>query len=186
MDDSSIVDLFLLRDETAIARTQEAYGGRLRALAYGIVRDRQTAEECENDTYWKAWNSIPPDEPRHYLYAFLARIARNLSLNRCRDRKRLKRVAHLEKLSSEMAECIPAPGGVEKELDDRFLSETLNRYLAQLDEGKRDIFVRRYWYLDSVSDIARRFGLSQSQVKTTLYRCRRGLREQLAKEENAL
>lgn len=90
VDDNGIVALYLLRDEAAIRQTAEKYGGRLRALAYGIVRDPQTAEECENDAYLEAWRSIPPHEPRDYLYAFLARITRHISLNRCRDRGRLK------------------------------------------------------------------------------------------------
>ena len=95
MDDRSIVALYLRRDETAIRQTAEKYGRRLRALAYGIVNDLQTAEECENDTYMEAWNTIPPHEPSDHFYAFLARITRHISLNRCRDRDRLKRGAFI-------------------------------------------------------------------------------------------
>ena len=91
MDDRGIVALYLRRDETAIRQTAEKYGSRLRTLAYGIVNDLQTAEECENDTYMEAWNTIPPHEPSDYFYAFLARITRHISLNRCRDRDRFKR-----------------------------------------------------------------------------------------------
>lgn len=100
LDDSRIVDLYLLRDETAIRQTTDKYGIRLRSLAYGIVEDRQTAEECENDTYMEAWNAIPPHEPRSYLYAFLARITRHISLNCCRNRSRLKRSAFISELST--------------------------------------------------------------------------------------
>ena len=89
MDDREIVKRYLARDESAIRETAGKYGARLRSLALGIVRDAQTAEECENDTYLEAWNSIPPHEPGGYLYPFLARITRHLSLNRCRDRDRL-------------------------------------------------------------------------------------------------
>ena len=99
MDDSRIVELYLSRDETAVAHTAEKFGSRLRALSYGIVRDHQTAEECENDTYLEAWNSIPPHEPRSYLYSFLLRITRHLSLNCCRNRSRLKRRAFLCELN---------------------------------------------------------------------------------------
>ena len=106
MDDNRIVELYFLRDETAILQTSEKYGNRLRSLAYGIVNDRQTAEECENDTYMEAWNLIPPHEPRSYLYAFLARITRHISLNFCRDRSRLKRSAFICELSAEMEQCI--------------------------------------------------------------------------------
>ena len=106
MDDSRIVELYLLRDETAIKQTTEKYGSRLRSLAYGIVNDSQTAEECENDTYMEAWNTIPPHEPRSYLYAFLARITRHISLNYCRDRSRLKRSAFICELSVEIEQCM--------------------------------------------------------------------------------
>ena len=160
MDDNRIVELYLLRDETAIKQTTEKYGSRLRSLAYGIVKDQQTAEECENDTYMKAWNTIPPHEPRSYLYAFLARITRHISLNCCRDRSRLKRNAFICELGAEMEQCIPAPDDVECRIDD----------------------IRRYWYLDSVVAISKRFALSESKVKTTLFRCRTGLREHLEKE----
>lgn len=182
MDDNGIVELYLLRDETAIKQTAEKYGSRLRSLAYGIVNDRQTAEECENDTYMEAWKTIPPQEPRSYLYAFLARITRHISLNRCRDRGRLKRGAFICELSAELEQCIPAPDDVECRMDDMALSGAINGFLGKLDEEKRNIFIRRYWYLDSVADISKRYALSESKVKTTLFRCRNGLREHLEKE----
>ena len=179
MDDNRIVELYLLRDETAIKQTTEKYGSRLRSLAYGIVKDQQTAEECENDTYM---NTMPPHEPRSYLYAFLARITRHISLNCCRDRSRLKRNAFICELSAEMEQCIPAPDDVECRIDDMALSDAINGFLSKLDEEKRNIFVLRYWYLDSVVAISKRFALSESKVKTTLFRCRTGLREHLEKE----
>ena len=182
MDDNWIVELYLLRDETAIRQTSEKYGNRLRSLAYGIVNDRQTAEECENDTYMEAWNTIPPHEPGGYLYAFLARITRHISLNRCRDRSRLKRSALICELSVELEQCIPAPDDTECRIDDMALSEAVNGFLGALSEEKRNIFVRRYWYLDSIADISKRFALSESKVKTTLFRCRNRLREHLIKE----
>ena len=182
LDDPGIVELYVLRDETAITRTAEKFGSRLRSLAYGIVRDRQTAEECENDTYLEAWNRIPPHEPKSYLYAFLARITRHIALNCCRDRGRLKRSAFLCELSAEMEECIPAPDDAACRMDDMALGQVINGFLGRLDEEKRHIFIRRYWYLDSVAGIAKRFGLSESKVKTTLFRCRSRLREQLEKE----
>ena len=111
MDDSGIVELYLNRDEAAIARTSEKYGQRLRSFSLGIVQDLQTAEECENDTYVEAWSSIPPHAPRDYFYAFLARITRHLSLNRCRERSRLKRSALVSELSAELEQCIPGGRG---------------------------------------------------------------------------
>ena len=182
MDDNQIVELYLRRDETAVSQTMEKYGSRLRALAYGMVKDWGTAEECENDTYVEAWNSIPPHEPRTYLYHFLARITRHIALNCCRYRKRLKRSAMICEFSEEMEQCIPAPDDVECRLDAIVLGEAINGFLSSLDEEKRNIFIRRYWYLDSIADISGRFGISQSKVKTTLSRCRNRLREHLEKE----
>lgn len=182
MDDSRIVDLYLERDEMALHLTAEKYGRRLRGLAQRIVCDHETACECENDTYLAAWQAIPPHEPRHYLYAFLARITRHKALNCCRDRKRLKRQAHIAQLSAEMEECIPAPDDTACRLDERALAGAINAFLATLDDEKRNVFVRRYWYLDPVADIAARYGLSESKVKTTLYRLRRALRTYLEKE----
>lgn len=182
MDDGQIVELYLNRDESAIGHTAEKYGRRLRTLAQGMVEDTQTAEECENDTYMEAWRAIPPHEPRDYLYAFLARIIRHISLNRCRDRDRLKRAAFVTQLSAELEQCIPAPDDAACRLDELALREALDGFLTTLSREKRDMFLRRYWYLDSVSAIAERFGLSESKVKTTLFRCRKRLREHLERE----
>lgn len=182
MDDREIVELYLLRDENAIDKTKNKFGQRLYALSYSIVNDRETAEECENDTYVEAWNSIPPHEPREYLYAYLSRITRHISLNRCRDNARLKRSAFITEISEEMEQCIPSPNNVECRINDMVLSEAINKFLAGLDEEKRNIFIRRYWYMDSVTAISRRYLLSESKVKTTLFRCRNRLREYLEKE----
>ena len=182
LDDERIVELYLSRDESAIKETSEKYGSRLRSLAYGIVNDAQTAEECENDTYLEAWNSIPPHDPKSYLYAFLARITRHISLNRCRDGSRLKRSAVICELSAEMEECLPAPDDSEYRIDDKLLGEAINRFLSTLDEEKRNVFIRRYWFLDSVTDISARFDISESKIKTMLFRCRNKLREHLKKE----
>lgn len=182
MEDCEIIDLYLLRDDDAVKRTAYKYGKRLRTLSYAIVTDRQTAEECENDTYIQAWNTIPPNEPRTYFYAYLARIVRHISLNCCRDRSRLKRNAYICELSAELQQCIPSPVDLESRMDDMILQEILNSFLGELDVEKRNIFIRRYWYLDSVAQISRSFHLSQSNVKTTLFRCRNQLREKLLKE----
>ena len=182
MEDERIVELFLARDEAAVRRSAEKYGLRLRGLALSIVGEQQTAEECENDSYLAAWNAIPPNEPRGYLYAFLARIVRNIALNRCRDRERLKRDAFVTELSREMEECIPAPDDLESRMDGLALEEALNGFLGTLGEEKRNVFLRRYWYLDSVEEIAKRFGMGRSKVKTMLFRTRNQLREHLRKE----
>lgn len=182
LEDSKIVDLYLARDESAIQNTCEKYGARIRNLSLGIVRDRQSAEECENDTYMETWRSIPPHEPRSYLYAFLARITRHLSLDLCRKQSRLKRKAFLCELSAEMEQCIPAPDDCACRLDDLLLGEAINHFLSGLTDEKRAIFLRRYWFLDSISEIAARFDITESKVKTTLFRCRSQLRTHLEKE----
>lgn len=182
VEDISIVDLYLKRREEAIARTSEKYGSRLRTISVGIVRDQQSAEECENDTYLQAWNRIPPSKPYTYLFAFLARIVRHISLDLCRKRDALKRDARLVELTQEMEQCIPSGGDPQLQLDHKLLAEQINRYLRTLPADKRNIFMRRYWYMDSVSDIARMLDMSQSRVKVTLYRCREALRRFLEKE----
>ncbi len=182
MDDLHIIELYFARDEAAILHTSEKYGKRLRGISYGITDDFQTAEECENDTYVEAWDTIPPHRPVDYLYAFLARIIRHVSLNRCRDRRRLKRDAYLCELSDELEECIPSPDDCVCRIDDLAFAEVLNGFLRSLEEEKRNLFLRRYWYLDSVAAIAGRFGLSESNVKTTLFRLRKRFRTYLETE----
>lgn len=117
MDDDEIVELFLKKDESAIIHTAEKYGCRLRSISQRITADILTAEECENDTYLEAWNRIPPNEPRTYLIAFLSKIIRNISINKCIEKNRLKRRAYIVELSSEMEQCIPAVNDVESYVD---------------------------------------------------------------------
>ena len=182
MEDHKIVEMYLSRDQQAIGETSKKFGTRLRALAYGIVDDHQTAEECESDTYLKAWNAIPPHRPYDYLYPFLARITRHISLDFCRSRNRLKRMGFLCEFSAELEQCIPAPDDTACRMDDIALGEALNSFLGALSPQQRNIFLRRYWYLDSISQIAQRFALSESKVKTTLFRSRKKLRDHLEKE----
>ena len=182
MDDAKIVDLYLQRNEVALKETADRYGTRLRSLAYGIVEDLQTAEECENDTYLEAWDSIPPHEPRNYFYSFLARITRHISLNCCRDRSRLKRSAYVCELSSEMESCIPAPDDMTCRMEKAELARALNGFLATLEADKRNVFLRRYWFLDTIPSISKRYGYSESKVKSMLFRSRNQLRTYLLKE----
>ena len=182
MDDSKIVDLYLCRDEAAIGQTAEKYGSRLRNIANTILQDIHTAEECENDTYLQAWNAIPPHEPRTYLFAFLARITRHIALDFCKERSRLKRSAFLCELSAEMEQCIPGPDDMAGRMDAIVLCDAINKFLGTLSDEKRNIFVRRYWYMDTVASVARIYGLSESKVKSVLFRTRNQLREYLKKE----
>lgn len=183
MDDREIVARYLARDESAIQETAGKYGHRLRALAQGIVRDAGTAEECENDTYLAAWNAIPPHEPRSYLFAFLARITRHLSLDRCRSRDREKRGGgRVDALTEELIQCLPGGERPEEALDLQALGERISVFLQAQPEEKRNLFLRRYWYCDAISDIARRYGLSESKVKSSLARSRKALGEALRRE----
>jgi RNA polymerase sigma-70 factor (ECF subfamily) len=186
MDDPTIVDLYLRRDENAIKETAYKYGRRLRSLANGIVDDPETAEECENDTYMEAWNTIPPHEPKHYLYAFLARITRHIALNCCRDRSRLKRSAHICELSSELEQCIPAPDDGLCRVESAELARAINGFLATLELEKRNIFLRRYWFGDSVKNIAALTGIKESAVSVRLSRTRNALAQHLNKEGYSL
>lgn len=183
LDDIKIVELYLKRDEEAIKLTSDKYGARLKKLAYRIVNDIQTAQECENDTYLQAWKSIPPNEPRDYFYPFLARITRHISFNCCREKNALKRNAHICELSREMEECLPDSEDVENTINEMLLKETINGFLSTLKEEKRNIFLRRYWFMDSIEEISNRYEISKSKVKIILFRIRKHLRKYLEKED---
>ncbi len=182
MEDSTIVDLYLQRDEAAISETDKKYGSRLFAASLNITEDRRDAEECKNSTYFEAWNSIPPHEPRQYLFPYLMRIIRNLSLNICRANNSQKRRVAYVTLSDELENCIPSPDDTECRLDDMAISSAINGFLSSLSKENRRVFMRRYFYGDSVATIASGFGMSENNVKTVLYRCRTKLLSYLKKE----
>lgn len=186
MEDSQIVELYLKRNESAIDHTARKFGLRLRGISFGIVQNHETAEECENDTYLQAWNSIPPNAPCNYLFAFLARIIRHISIDRCRYQQRICRSAYIQELSAELQCCIPGPEDTESRMEAIALGQTISAFLRQQPEEARNVFIRRYWYMDSVSDIAKRFGSSQSKVKSMLFRIRNALRDYLEKEDFTL
>ena len=182
MEDSVIVELNLSRDEAAIARTQEKYGSRLRIIANRILDSEAGAEECENDTYFEAWERIPPNEPRTYLFAFLGAITRHLAIDVCRREHSQKRRALFCELTKEMSECIPGAQNVEQEAAAAELSRAVSRFLETRSQAQRDVFLRRYWFFDTVPEISRRFGFTQSKVKTMLFRMREALRDYLERE----
>ena len=182
MEDRQIVDLYLARDEEAIKRTSEKYGARIRNIANGILGDMQSAEECENDTYLETWNCIPPHEPRDYLFPFIARIARHLAIDRCRRRDAQKRSALLCELTQELELCLPAKETVETEISASELEAVIRRFLSGCTAEQRGIFLRRYWYFDTIPAVAARFGFTQSKVKVTLHRLRERLRAVLEEE----
>lgn len=178
LNDNEIVELFLARDESALTKTAEKYGKRLRALALHICGDLTAAEECENDAYLKAWNSIPPHEPRTYLFSFLAKITRCTALDRVKKDAR----ARFAELTEELENTLPSSDDIEGRLDGKLLSEAISAFLRTQSAEKRSIFLRRYWFTDSVSEIAKRFSISEGKVKSALFRTRNALQEYLKKE----
>jgi len=182
MDDDQIVELYLARDEAAVAETAKKYGSALRSMANSVLKDASAAEECEYDAYLEAWNLIPPHEPRTYLYPFLGRIVRHIAIDRCRQNSASKRSALFCELTSEMEECLPGSGSVEASAEESELIAAINAYLGGCRADKRRMFVRRYWYFDTVAEISIAQGVSKAKVKTALFRMRKELKEFLKKE----
>ncbi len=179
MEDSQIIELYWQRCESAIAETSRKYGKLCRHIALNIVGNFSDAEECENDTYIAAWNAIPPTRP-NILSAFLSKISRNIALNRYEYNKAQKRNNEFDLVLSELEECIADKNTVEKVYEDGEVAGMLDEFLAGLNQEKRVIFVRRYWYSDTVKDIAGRMQISESKVKTVLFRTRKELQKYLA------
>ena len=180
MDDSKIIELFFLRNEDAIRHTQDAYGRRLFILADNIVRNDQDAEESVNDTYMKAWNTIPPQKPIRF-FAYLARICRNFALDKLDWKKAAKRNAEVISLTQEMESCIPDRVH-DREMEAKELGQILDAFLRTLTEENQLVFLRRYWFADSVAEIAARYHISENAVSMRLNRTRGKLRTYLAKE----
>ena len=182
MDDAGIVKLFLRRDEAAITAAAERYGSRLHALARNLLGSDADAEECVNDAWLEAWNRIPPHEPGDYLFAFLAKIVRAKALNRVKAMCIEKRSAELDSLTEELAGMLRSADDTEAAAEAKELSEAVSRWLRGVSEEKRRVFVRRYWYAESLQQIADRYGISEPKVKSLLWRARRELAKQLEKE----
>lgn len=180
MEDSKILELFFARDEEAIRQTQKTYGGRLHHLAEGIVKSKQDAEESVSDTYLKAWETIPPQKPTYY-FAYLAKLCRHFALGRLDWNNAKKRKAEVVSLTQEMEGCIP-DSRREAELSGQELGQLLDRFLRQQRPENRMIFLRRYWYVDTVGEIARRYGISESAVSMRLNRTKQKLKAFLEQE----
>ena len=180
MEDTKIIALFFDRNEQAVVETDRAYGRKLFVLSNNILSNREDAEESVSDTYMETWRTIPPKHPT-YFYAFLAAICRNLSLNKLDWRLAAKRNAEVVALTQEMETCIPDTRQ-NAELDRRELRRILEAFLESLPKESRLIFLRRYLYVDTVAEIAARYGISESKVKTQLHRTRMKLYNALAKE----
>jgi RNA polymerase sigma-70 factor (ECF subfamily) len=186
MDDEKIIDLFWQRAENAIAEVSDKYSNYCCSISYRILHSNEDAEECVNDTWLRAWNAIPPASPNR-LATFLGKITRNLSLNRYEKANAEKRGGGVVEIAiSELEDCLPSETNVEDEVEEAYLSELIDRFLDFLPKQARDVFVQRYWYLSSISDIAADLGLSENNVKSILFRTRNKLKQQLQKEGIAI
>lgn len=185
MEDSKIVHLYFARSEQAILETDAKYGGYCYSIAYNVLTNREDSEECVSDTYWQAWNVIPPTRPR-LLAAFLGKITRCIAIDRWRKFHAVKRGSgEFELALEELTDCAAPGDGVEEALLRKENAAALNRFLASLPRTEREILLCRYWYLDSVAQIAQKSGFSESKVTSMLHRTRGKLRAFLQEEELA-
>lgn len=182
MQDESIIALYWQRDETAIRKTEQKYGRYLNRIAYNILADREDSEESVNDTYWRAWESIPPHRPG-VLATYLGKITRQLSIDIFRKKHREKRKSSEYALSlEELGDCVDGGEGPQEQAELRLLADALSRFLRTLPPGTRTAFIARYYYLDPIKEIAACRGMSESKLKSLLYRTRQQLRAYLQKE----
>ena len=183
MQDSVIIELYNKRDERAIVETQDKYGAYCMTIAYNILADRLDSEECVNDTYLRAWNTIPPEQPEQ-LRSYLGAITRNLSLDRYRKKTREKRGGGDMPLAlEELDEIIAAPSDVEREYELRALGECINRFLhTRVSARDCDIFLCRYYFVYPIEQIAKQLKFSEAYVRNILSRTRRKLKTYLEKE----
>lgn len=181
MDDRQIVSLFFERSEQAIAELSEKYGDLCLKIAGNILNDPQDAEECVNDAYLGAWNSIPPQNPNP-LRSYVCRIVRNISLKRLRANSTVKRGSRFEVSLSELENCIP-DNSFEDHLSASELTAQINAFLSALNCDDRIMFIKRYWFSESLAEIADTFGITQHNVSVRLSRIRRKLHQYLNREE---
>ena len=178
MSDEEIIDLYWRRQEKAIYETDKKYGKYCNTISFNILKNNEEAKECVNDTYLKAWNSIPPQRP-NILKAYIGKITRNLAINRYDKKKAKKRDYTLEIALEELDECISSNNNVENKINYNELVNILNNFLSELSQDKRKIFLERYWYLYSIKEISLRNDISESNVKTILLRLRQYLKDYL-------
>ena len=183
MKDIDIIKLYFSRSEKAIEETDRKYGNYCSVIAENILYNKQDSEECVNDTYLKTWESVPPDKPQNFR-TYLGKITRNLAINRYRMYSAQKRGGGTaEVVFSELEGCIPSGVRIEDSADEKLLIKAIEDFLRRQSTEKRNIFLRRYWYCSSISDIAKDFSLSESKVTSILYRQRLKLKEHLEREE---
>ena len=181
MEDTALIDLYWQRDQRAIDETHGKYGGFLAGIAWNILRSHSDAEECVNDTYLAVWNAIPPQKPDP-LRTFVCKIARNLAAAKYHANTAKKRNSRYDAALDELEDWLAAGGSVEEAYDAKELSEAINAFLSSLSYTDRFLFVRRYWYSDSMQDIAAMIGSTANSVAVRLYRLREKLRHHLSKE----
>ncbi len=185
MEDEAIIDLYWKRSQQAIAETSSKYGSRLQNLSVNILHDIEDAKECVNDTYHATWNTLPPERPS-FFFAYLAKLTRHFSFGKYDYHHAKKRNATIVELSQELENCISAPNDYETRIDSEEIGRVLNTFLHTQSIEMRRVFVRRYWYADSIRDIAKTLHISESKVKSILFRMRNKLKECLDKEGIAL
>ena len=181
MEDNAIIELYWKRSEQAIAETDRKYGGYCYSIAYNILSSREDSEESVSDTYLTAWNSIPPTRP-HFLNAFLGKVTRHIAIDRWRKAGARKRGGGEIQLALDELTCCAAPQNTETDYEQKELTRVLNQFLSSLPETERNVFLCRYWYLDSIQAIAEYSGFSQSKVASMLHRTRGKLRKRLCEE----
>lgn len=181
MTDNEIIELYWQRSEEAIFCTMREYGGYLIKLTLNILHIREEAEECVNESYLSAWNQIPPDRPAKLL-PYLGRIARCLALNRYDYLSAKKRGTDFTLQLSELEDCLSSGDTTQQQVDNQALSQAISAFLKSQDVESRNIFIRRYWYSDSVKEIAKRYGVRESKVKSQLFRLRGRLKQYLIEE----
>lgn len=182
MEDTGIIKLFFDRDEQAIRETDRKYGGFCYSIAYQILANREDSEESVSDTWFSAWNSIPPKSPNP-LAPFLGRLVRNISIDRWRKNGALKRGGGEMPLAlEELQECMAGEESAESRLEQKELICSVREFVSGLSDTERRVFVCRYWYLDPTPDIAARFGFTENKVGMMLHRIRGKLRKHLMKE----
>ena len=182
MEDSEIIKQYFDRNETAITETAQKYDSYCYTIAFNVLGSEEDSKETVNDTYLETWNSIPPHRPTVFS-AFIGKITRRLAISKWRKRTAEKRGGNEYKLSlDELSECVADKSNTEKKLEDKEITALINSFLKELPETQRNVFICRYWYLNSVSSIAKEFRFSESKVKSMLMRTRQKLKERLTEE----
>lgn len=186
MEDNQIIRLYFERSEEAISQSAVKYGNYCHTIAYHILHNFEDSEDCVNETYWRAWGIIPPRRPKK-LAAFLGMITRNLALDMYRHYTADKRGGgEMAVALDEIENCVASLHNMDDHIDEMLMVDILNRFLASLSAEHRKIFMRRYWYISSVKEIADDYGITESKVKMSLLRSRNQLKAVLEKEGIAL